>query len=159
MPIPPSDTVLAVLAASTSWRTSREIAEQTGLPRYGVLLPALRDLHNAGKIARTGRTNLACWGPLTLADAATANTERPYRATVLAALAGATTWCTSHDLVEQTQLTYPQVVFALHALHNSDQIARTGRTFTARWGPLTLIDEPIHNFHLLENLFHSLAKR
>lgn len=151
-------TVLAVLDASTTWRNTRELAEQTRLSHHQVG-QALRDLHDTGQIARAGRNNLTRWGALTLSDAATAKTERPYRATVLAALSGATTWRTSHDVVEQTGLTYPQVIFALHALHNFGQIARTGRKFTARWGPLTMIESPAHNFDILQGLFHGIVKR
>jgi hypothetical protein len=83
--------------------------------------------------------------------------ERSYRSTVLAAITAASTWSTAHDLTAQTQLTYPQVIFALHALHNSGQIARAGRKFTARWGALSLVNEPTHNFELLEQLFHGIV--
>lgn len=86
-------------------------------------------------------------------------TARPYRAIVLDALNGATGWATSHQLVEQTHLTYPQVVFALHALHNTGQIARTGRKFTARWGSLSMLMPPADNFQLLTCLFNGIVKR
>lgn len=89
----------------------------------------------------------------------TPNPGYSHRAVVLAALTGATSWCSSHDLVKQTGLTYPQVVFALFALHNFGQIARTGRKFTARWGPLTMIEAPAHNFDILQGLFHGIVKR
>lgn len=151
-------TILAVLDASTTWRNTRELAERTGLT-YRQVIFALRALHDTGQIARAGRNNLTRWGALTLSDAATAKTERPYRATVLAALSGATTWRTSHDVVEQTGLTYPQVIFALHALHGFGQIARAGRKFRARWGPLSLAKAPAHNFGTLENLFYNIVKR
>ncbi|WP_025915812.1 hypothetical protein [Herminiimonas sp. CN] len=85
--------------------------------------------------------------------------QRSYRATVLDAVLDTDSWCTSHDLVKKTQLTYPQVLFALHALHSAGRIARMGRKFTAKWGALTLVREPEHNYELLEQLFHSLIKR
>lgn len=85
--------------------------------------------------------------------------ERSYRATVMDAVLDANTWCTSHDLVKKTQLTYPQVLFALHALHSAEKIARMGRKFTAKWGALTLVRESEHNYDLLEKLFNDFAKR
>lgn len=85
--------------------------------------------------------------------------HRSYRAIVLAALATSGDWRTAHDIAAQTHLTYPQVVFALHALHNTCQIARTGRKFTARWGALALAEQPAHNFQMLEGLFNSIVRK
>lgn len=82
---------------------------------------------------------------------------RSYRSIVLSAINESTTWSTAHDIARRTRLTYPQVVFALHALHNNEQIARIGRKFTARWGALALVNEPTHNFELLEQLFHGIV--
>lgn len=82
-----------------------------------------------------------------------------YRATVLTAIEGSSQWMTAHQLVEQTNLTYPQVIFALFALHNNEKIARIGRKFTARWGSLALGTPPDNNFQLLERLFNGIVKR
>lgn len=80
-----------------------------------------------------------------------------YRTTVFAIVAASTTWRTARDIGIQANLTYPQTIFALYALHNNDRIARIGHKFTAQWGPLSLINEPVNNFELLEQLFHGIV--
>ncbi|MES2319991.1 MAG: hypothetical protein V4631_21125 [Pseudomonadota bacterium] len=85
--------------------------------------------------------------------------EQSYRATVLAVIVASTTWRAARDIAHDAKLTYPQTIFALFALHNNAQIARTGHKFTARWGPLGLDVKPDNNFQLLERLFNGTIKR
>lgn len=57
-------------------------------------------------------------------------------------------------------MTYRQTIDALNALHNTAQIARHGRKFTAKWGALALIkpDPAIAAAHLLEDVFRGFKR-
>lgn len=84
---------------------------------------------------------------------------KSYRAMVLDVVNAATDWRNAHDIAIDAQLTYKQTIYALHALHNHARIARTGRTFTARWGPLSLRPKTNDNFLLLTQLFNGSVKK
>lgn len=84
---------------------------------------------------------------------------RPFRTTVLDIINESTVWRTAHHIAAAAGLTYPQTIFALLALHNAGKIARTGRKFTAKWGPLA-IDKPADTgYDVLQSLFNSSVKR
>ncbi|MFL6672923.1 MAG: hypothetical protein ACJ8LG_06505 [Massilia sp.] len=78
---------------------------------------------------------------------------------MLAVVNASTDWTSAHDIAARAHLTYLQTIFALVALHNHDKIARSGRKATAKWGPLSLLQPPDHNFNLLQSLFNTSIKR
>lgn len=64
--------VMSVLAMADGWLKAKQVSELTGLT-YKQTIDALNYLHNAEKVARTGRKFTALWGRRELheTDAAT----------------------------------------------------------------------------------------
>ena len=53
---------------------------------------------------------------------------------VLSVLAMSDGWVTARYISETTGLSHKQTIDALTYLYNTEQVSRTGRKFTARWG-------------------------
>lgn len=83
------------------------------------------------------------------------------RAVVLKAVNDSEKWQYGRDVARAANLTYKQAIDALNALYNSDQIARDGHKFTAKWGPISLKVDPIKrvDFRLLDNVFYNICKK
>ena len=56
------------------------------------------------------------------------------RSLVLSVIAMSDGWVTARYISKTTGLSYKQAIDALTYLYNTDQVSRTGRKFTARWG-------------------------
>lgn len=59
--------ILAILAASPTWMTARDIAREADLD-YKQVIDALNMLLLAGRVARSGRKSVARWGSLVLVE-------------------------------------------------------------------------------------------
>lgn len=66
-------------------------------------------------------------------------------------------WHTAQDIAIRANLSHKQTIDVLYALHNTNLVARHGRTFTARWGSLSMLQVPEANFALLEQLFRGFV--
>ena len=91
----------------------------------------------------------------TTTEAPTPFTSSTYRKLVLAVLNSASGCLTGQDIAVRTGLTYRQTIDALNALHNLQQVQRTGRKFTARWSGLKPTTHPAH---ALEQAFRGFFK-
>ena len=56
------------------------------------------------------------------------------RTLVLSVVAMSDGWITARYISEASGLSYKQTIDALTYLYNTEQVARTGRKFNARWG-------------------------
>ena len=57
---------------------------------------------------------------------------------VLSVVAMSDGWVTARYISETTGLSYKQTIDALTYLYHTEQVSRTGRKFTARWGRIDL---------------------
>lgn len=87
--------------------------------------------------------------------------ENTYRLRVLAVVEASHGWMTGKQVADASGLTYKQSIDALNALLNAERVARTGRKFTARWGPLSLVtthNAAAESFQLLTHCFRNFFK-
>lgn len=80
-----------------------------------------------------------------------------FRATVLEVVNESPKWLTGHEVATLAKLTYRQTINALNELKNFDKVARKGRTFSARWGPLHLASPHPVLDTTLEQLFRGFV--
>lgn len=85
--------------------------------------------------------------------------SQSYRAEVLAVVNASAEWRTGLEIAILAKLSYKQTIDALCALHNTDKVARHGRTCAASWGSISLLKESESNFDTLESLFRKCIVR